>query len=846
MVNARLGVAHSTNDGIFYVARGEYGTIQRSGQVYSKRSVPAPDLGDSYGSEVDSQGIGWLELGTSRVGRLDPKDGSPSLQIFGPRDGITEGWVEIYQFDGIARFHLNSHLYRFDDAQRRFVEDRELLARFPQFAAAGRPVTDRFGRMWYSDNRTAQVIDRSATGGNRPIRIPSVGFAPTHYTAEDNGVVWMFEKRRLDRIDLRLPAPPDAPLRALITSVRFPNSNRQLFAPHDVLEPLDYSDNTLVIRFAAPSNPFVLPITFEVLLEGAGTHWVSTGTVGSATFNRLKEGDYVFRVRPVAGGTAPGAEARLQFTVQPPWFRTPLAWVIYVLGTAGLFAFVMWYSSYLQRRENERLERLVAERTRELNTTNVQLGRQIQETTEKSAALVSSEERYRQLNTELEGRVQQRTAELSEASGLLDAMLENTPDLIYFKNRESRFVRFSHAFAARFKIDDHRLILGKTDFDFFSAEHAQAAFDDERHIIATGEAIIDKLEKETYADGHVTWALTTKMPWRDGSQRIVGSFGISKDVTAWKEAEAKLADTHRQLVDASRMAGMAEVATGVLHNVGNVLNSLNVSATVIATGVRQSRVESLAKVAAMLDEHAADLAGFLTMDPKGRRLPELIATLAHHFSEERTRLAAEITSLQNNIEHVKEIVARQQTYANVVAIVEPHEAVALMDEALHINAAALVRHEVRLVREFQPVPPVLVEKGKVLQILINLIRNAKYACDDAPKAEKVITVGIEAGKPGFVRFIVRDNGIGIPPENLTRIFGQGFTTRAYGHGFGLHSSIIAARDLKGTLTVHSDGPGTGATFTLELPAAVPSEPATAADPEGTLEPAHSTLSGIGP
>ena len=134
----------------------------------------------------------------------------------------------------------------------------------------------------------------------------------------------------------------------------------------------------------------------------------------------------------------------------------------------------------------------------------------------------------------------------------------------------------------------------------------------------------------------------------------------------------------------------------------------------------------------------------------------------------------------------------------------------------------LSRHDVNVVHEFQPVPPLTVEKAKVLQILTNLIRNAKFACDDARKngsGEKTITLGIEPAPGDRVRLIVRDTGIGIPRENLTRIFSHGFTTRSYGHGFGLHSSALAAKEMQGSLTVFSAGPGQGATFTLELPLA---------------------------
>jgi C4-dicarboxylate-specific signal transduction histidine kinase len=134
-----------------------------------------------------------------------------------------------------------------------------------------------------------------------------------------------------------------------------------------------------------------------------------------------------------------------------------------------------------------------------------------------------------------------------------------------------------------------------------------------------------------------------------------------------------------------------------------------------------------------------------------------------------------------------------------------------------MNSEALARHDVRLVRDFDPnVPEVTVEKHKVLQILVNLIRNAKYACDDSTEEDKRVTVRVTNGE-GRVHVIVADNGVGIPRENLTRIFNHGFTTRKHGHGFGLHSGALAAKEMGGSLLVHSDGPGKGAIFTLELP-----------------------------
>jgi two-component system, NtrC family, sensor kinase len=114
-------------------------------------------------------------------------------------------------------------------------------------------------------------------------------------------------------------------------------------------------------------------------------------------------------------------------------------------------------------------------------------------------------------------------------------------------------------------------------------------------------------------------------------------------------------------------------------------------------------------------------------------------------------------------------------------------------------------------------PVVRLDRARVLQILVNLISNASHALENAPGDAHQITLTVNAVAGSNLRVSVRDEGEGIPAQNLTRIFAHGFTTRKSGHGFGLHSCALAARQMGGTLTAHSDGPGRGATFTLELP-----------------------------
>lgn len=406
--------------------------------------------------------------------------------------------------------------------------------------------------------------------------------------------------------------------------------------------------------------------------------------------------------------------------------------------------------------------------------------------------------------------------QLAYEQSLLRALLDSSPDNIYFKDRDSKFIKCSRALAARMGFQNHDDLIGKSDFDLFSEVHAQPAFEDEQNIIRTGKPVIGKVEKETWRDGTESWVLTTKMPLRDRSGKTMGTFGVSRDITELKRAEAKLEATHRQLLQASGQAGMAEVATGVLHNVGNVLNSVNVSSTLIADTLRKSKTSTLPKVAALLRQHETDLGSFITSDPKGRQLPGFIIQLSDHLAGEQQTLLDELANLKKNIEHIRDIVAMQQSYAKMAGLSEVVSVAELVEDALRINAGALQRHDVQVERDFKEAPAISVEKHKVLQILVNLIRNAKYACDEGRDRGKRLTVRVWNGD-GRVHISVEDNGIGIPPENLTRIFGHGFTTRKEGHGFGLHSAALAAREMGGAITAHSDGLGHGAKFVLELP-----------------------------
>lgn len=288
-------------------------------------------------------------------------------------------------------------------------------------------------------------------------------------------------------------------------------------------------------------------------------------------------------------------------------------------------------------------------------------------------------------------------------------------------------------------------------------------------------------------------------------------------VSTLQQAQDELEEVHQRLLETARAAGMAEVASGVLHNVGNVMNSVNITASTLRKHLRESKVANLGKAAEMLGAHQGDLAAFLTADEKGRRLPDYLAGLAGHLSEERDEALNTCDQLMSHIRHTIEIIGLQQSYARNVALVETIRLADVIQDAVDINAVALGRHRVEMEQRLEPLPPMPADRHRVLQILVNLISNAKYAVSASENAERRITISLAKYGEDRVRIEVADTGKGIAAEELTKIFSYGFTTREDGHGFGLHTAALTAQQLGGTLEAFSDGPGRGATFRLDLP-----------------------------
>ncbi|MBX2852918.1 MAG: HAMP domain-containing protein [Phycisphaeraceae bacterium] len=311
---------------------------------------------------------------------------------------------------------------------------------------------------------------------------------------------------------------------------------------------------------------------------------------------------------------------------------------------------------------------------------------------------------------------------------------------------------------------------------------------------------------------------------RVGGQHVK-EFGLLADTFNQMAIDLKAVQAERDraaedLLQVSRQAGMAEVATGVLHNVGNVLNSVNVSAGVVTQTMERSRLGSLGKLAGLLTEEKDRLGEFVSSDPRGQCLPEFIDKLYETLEAERGELESEISQLVQGVEHIKEVVRLQQVSAasgsNVMAPMGPAD---LMEQAATVNLTSFERHEITLVRDYESsLPKIRLEKHKTLQILINLISNGKKAVCDKSVQRPAVTLRLYRDQDDEkIVFEVSDNGIGIEPDQLPQVFQHGYSTFKNGHGFGLHSAVCAAGEMGGELTAHSDGRGAGATFRLSLP-----------------------------
>jgi signal transduction histidine kinase len=300
----------------------------------------------------------------------------------------------------------------------------------------------------------------------------------------------------------------------------------------------------------------------------------------------------------------------------------------------------------------------------------------------------------------------------------------------------------------------------------------------------------------------------------DAVSLMAGQLAVSlENALLYDRLEQRVRDQTRELVDVARRAGMAQIAINVLHNVGNVLNSVNVSARLLGSRIARTRAARVAEVAALLGDEASALGRLIASDERARSVTAYLRELGMSLVAERDEMVGEVDRLTTSVDHIKNVVAMQLSYAGADGALEMCTMTELVDDALRLQELSLAN--VAVERAYESVPPVPLDRTRLMQIFVNLIANAGHATAHVEGVRK-LRISVRADSGGQQVVEVQDNGCGIAPEHLGKIFAHGFTTRSGGHGFGLHSSAVAAREMGGSLSVRSDGPGAGATFTLTL------------------------------
>jgi two-component system NtrC family sensor kinase len=277
-----------------------------------------------------------------------------------------------------------------------------------------------------------------------------------------------------------------------------------------------------------------------------------------------------------------------------------------------------------------------------------------------------------------------------------------------------------------------------------------------------------------------------------------------------------LAVSRSSQLDIAHRAGMAEIASEVLHNVGNALNTVNTSAQVLGDKLRRSRVSGLGKATNLLAEHKSDLATFFTTDARAAKVVDYLIEISSVCATEQEAMLQELSTLKSRIEHINEVIRLQQSYATHTELLQKLDVTKMLDDAVAMHAELFALYDIQVERQYENIPAVALNKSKMMQVLINLVKNGIESMISAGQPEPKMTLAARIENDKLI-VEVSDSGTGIDPANLGSLFRSGFTTKPNGHGFGLHFCANTISSMNGALTARSDGIGKGATFRIELP-----------------------------
>lgn len=425
------------------------------------------------------------------------------------------------------------------------------------------------------------------------------------------------------------------------------------------------------------------------------------------------------------------------------------------------------------------------------------------------------------LNKHLEEKVKERTKQLTESESKFRTLFEESADATLVTTEE-RFLDCNpamlHMMSLKTKADFLAMDPGRISPEFQpDGQESPGAM--RNHIArarSEGSQQFEWVNRriEDSEEFH-TEIVITSFPLNGESVLHM----VFRDITARKKIEAELKKTQQKLVETAHSAGMAEIATGVLHNIGNILNSVNISTEEIAGTLKGSKLKGFLKANEIVSSHKDDIGAFFTAHPKGKLIPGYFQSLGEAMHDEQVIMTNEIVALGEKVSMMRDVISTQQNYAKATLYTEDVVLSDIIEDALKLNMAALKKQGVRVDRVYDQQLRGTVPKVKLIHVLTNLIKNGKEAMYQNDKFNKAQTLKIEVRRyeSNQVEIMVSDNGCGIEFDNLEKIFNHGFTTKDHGHGFGLHTCANFMTEMGGSLSAESEGLSNGSCFIVRFP-----------------------------
>ncbi len=443
---------------------------------------------------------------------------------------------------------------------------------------------------------------------------------------------------------------------------------------------------------------------------------------------------------------------------------------------------------------NEELEAKIEERTQELLEENQLLKMQLEERIMMTDVLHENEQQFRALVSNIPGAVYRFSIEAEWIIEFISDVIEEITAYpsSHFKWKEIQTYR-SLIHSEDQEDVKQGILKGMEPLESFSVEYRLYDANNEIHwVVEKGQAVYS-------AEGNPLWL-----------------DGTIFDITDRKKAEEALAATQKELIESAHQAGMADIATDTLHNVGNILNSVKTSSQIINDVIKSSSLSGLKKAGSMLRDNMDDIESFITNDPKAEKLLQYYLKLEDEFTKEHDTVLDHVERLDEKVKSIEDVIKAQQSYAGTSALTELLDLSEIIEDAIIMQSGEFEQSSIRVEKKFQDVQKVNVQKNKFIHVIVNLIQNARDALSTTHEKKRALTFAIHDNDDAiFVN--IMDTGSGIDRENLEKIFSHGFSTKKDGQGYGLHSSANYMNEMGGRMWAESDGIEKGATLILRFP-----------------------------